>query len=346
MENDNAFLIEKIKENLKSLEDVYSSGFIQEVEYRARKSELEESLYKVQPNLKKPQANVKNQNQTTNQTSQTNSQTNNQTTSQSKSAKKREEKKRKMESQKEEENAEVMEENGDIDFDFDTFSGADSVVDKSKIFAQRQAEVPLPLPQRPFIPMQSFVTSTSLVVMPPPDQWKQIVDIKKNHMNPRIKRPPYPHITLLQPFVDSTYWDTIAEDLRQVLKRVEPFHLSFNKFEIFANKGSATLFLNPVIEPPNALQALYKLLDDRYPESKKANQKGSTFEPHIGVGYFNQLQQAKGYQTKYQKDWVPISFTVQEIYIMNRKRQDTPFEVRKVIPLGNTPQKPHFAEKQ
>lgn len=41
-----------------------------------------------------------------------------------------------------------------------------------------------------------YVWSSSVVVMPPPEHWKQIVDIKKNHMNPKIKRPPFPHITM------------------------------------------------------------------------------------------------------------------------------------------------------
>jgi len=216
----------------------------------------------------------------------------------------------------------------------------DVLVQRNQPPARKAENIP-----RPFVPISSFVTSTSLVIMPPPDQWKQIVDIKKNHMNPRIKRPPYPHITLLQPFVDSTYFDIAAEDLSKFLQQVEPFHLNFDKFEIFHNRGSATLFLNPIIEPPHALNNLYKLLAERYPEVNKAgNSKSSSFEPHIGVGYFKSYQEAKSYQTKYQKDWIPISFTVQEIYIMNRKRQDTPFECRKIIPISQTPQKPHFVE--
>lgn len=149
---------------------------------------------------------------------------------------------------------------------------------------------------RPNLRVSDFVTSTTLVIMPPADQWKQIVDIKKNHMNPRIKRPPYPHITLLQPFVDSYYFDIVAADLTQFLQQVEPFHLNFNKFEIFDNRGSATLFLNPVIEPPDALHKLQKLLADRYPEVNSS--KPSSFEPHIGVGYFKSFQEAKGYQVR------------------------------------------------
>jgi len=187
----------------------------------------------------------------------------------------------------------------------------------------------------------TLVFTSSLVVMPPPEFWPAIVDIKKNHMNPRIKRPPFPHITLLQPFVEYKNATSAKETLTEALSNIKPFKLSFNQFKVFKNNTSNTLFLDPVVTPGNALQNLYDVVSQIYPGS---NQE-SDFEAHIGVGFFRNPNEAQRLQKKYQSGWKPIDFTVQEIYILSRVRQD-PFEVRKVITLGGeTNTKPHFEEK-
>ena len=67
-------------------------------------------------------------------------------------------------------------------------------------------------------------------------------------MNPRIKRPPYPHVTLLAPFVAPEYFDEAQLKLREVAKNIEPFRLQFALFELFNNAHSSTLYLKPEIE--------------------------------------------------------------------------------------------------
>lgn len=110
------------------------------------------------------------------------------------------------------------------------------------------------------------------------DLWGPFVEIKKNHMNPLIKRPPFPHITLLAPFTEysafpqaATYLRKYAHTSRDMLSRnaegvhrsqsppryleqIEPFQLAFNRFELFMNGGSNTLYLEPVVTPKGALQ--------------------------------------------------------------------------------------------
>ena len=116
-----------------------------------------------------------------------------------------------------------------------------------------------------------LVYSTSVVVMPPPNFWPAFVDIKKHHMNPRIKRPPFPHVTLyflplvslfpgflsvhsahptihrMAPFVRSSKFDEAEQQIREVTQTIEPFQLNFATFEIFNNRQSQTLFLKPEI---------------------------------------------------------------------------------------------------
>eukprot|EP01125_Pyxidicula_operculata_P019401 TRINITY_DN7035_c0_g1_i1.p1 TRINITY_DN7035_c0_g1~~TRINITY_DN7035_c0_g1_i1.p1 ORF type:complete len:203 (+),score=25.80 TRINITY_DN7035_c0_g1_i1:31-639(+) len=189
--------------------------------------------------------------------------------------------------------------------------------------------------------------STSLVLMPPPEFWPPFVEIKKNHMNPKIKRPPYPHVTLLAPFVSKHHFEEARQRLTDLLKDVKPFRVNFAKFALFENRGSQTLYLDPVVEPSGALDALHQKLADGFPEVQKESKQGSQFEAHIGVGFFRDSKTAKQLQAKYQKDWKPIDFMVKEIYIVSRLSQESPFEVRVVIPFGNTePSAPHFEEKR
>eukprot|EP01105_Mastigella_eilhardi_P018934 TRINITY_DN4427_c0_g1_i1.p1 TRINITY_DN4427_c0_g1~~TRINITY_DN4427_c0_g1_i1.p1 ORF type:complete len:292 (-),score=113.04 TRINITY_DN4427_c0_g1_i1:48-923(-) len=183
----------------------------------------------------------------------------------------------------------------------------------------------------------SFVMYSSLVALPPPEFWKPIVDIKRNHMNPRIKRPPYPHMTLLQPFVSADRFDDAARHLREALRGFAPFHVRIARFEIYENGGSATLYLAPEVTPSGSMQALFVACRAAFPQLDP-----KPFDPHIGVGYFRSVAQARALQARYQRGWRTIDFDVKEIYLVSRIAEDTPFEVRRVIALGPTETAPLF----
>jgi len=180
-----------------------------------------------------------------------------------------------------------------------------------------------------------LVFHTSVVAMPPPEICAPIIDIKRNHMNPRIKRPPFAHITLLAPFVDVPYFDEAEARLREALKGVTPFEVDIRELSFFKNNKSSTLYIEPVpSQDPHAFERLYGAVSGAFPACKEA---GNGFEPHIGVGYFQGADHAKiaqEYQRKYQSTWQPVSFPLKEVYILSRTGQDTPFEVRRVISLG------------
>jgi len=190
---------------------------------------------------------------------------------------------------------------------------------------------------------ERLVWYTSLVLMPPPDQWSAFVEIKKHHMNPRIKRPPFPHITLLAPFFEPSKFDQAKAELTEALQSLEPFNIKFEKFELFRNGQSSTLYLDPIVTPSDALDKLYNIVSNCYPQCVEANTKNEDgFAPHIGVGYFKNLRVAQELQSKYQTDWKPIEFLVKEIYILSRTGQDDPFEVRAVVPIRSDSTKPYF----
>ena len=126
------------------------------------------------------------------------------------------------------------------------------------------------------------VNYSACVIMPPRDLWAPFVEIKKNHMNPKIKRPPYPHITLCAPFVHPKHYKAAKSKLRETLKNIEPFEINFANFELFKNNYSTTLYLSP--ESDVEVTQLYKELIAALPWS--IVQKQNNFEPHIGVGFF------------------------------------------------------------
>ena len=103
------------------------------------------------------------------------------------------------------------------------------------------------------------------VIMPPRDLWAPFVEIKKNHMNPRIKRPPYPHITLCAPFVHPKHYTAAKTKIREVLKSIEPFEINFANFEVFKNDYSSTLYLAPQSE--KEITQLYNALTATLPMS-------------------------------------------------------------------------------
>ena len=184
------------------------------------------------------------------------------------------------------------------------------------------------------------VNYSACVIMPPRDLWAPFVEIKKNHMNPNIKRPPYPHITLCAPFVHPKHYKDAKNKIREALKNIEPFEICFANFELFKNNFSTTLYLAP--ESEVEIMKLYKELMSTLPWSM--TQKQNNFEPHIGVGFFKGYKKndAEVLQKKYQESWKPLKFNVQEIYFLRRRSQDLPWEVEEIVPLGEKELEPVF----
>lgn len=170
--------------------------------------------------------------------------------------------------------------------------------------------------------------ATALVICPPAEFWKPIVDLKKNHMNPRIKRPPYPHITILAPFVKVHRFEDAKRILHEKLQTIQPFTMEINEIELYNNNSSFTLYLKPEV-PGNIVRDIFDICVSEFPQCTK-----NEFDPHIGIGYFRKVKEAEALKRKYQSKWKPMKFTIQEVYMMHRRGKESPFEVRDVIPLG------------
>lgn len=173
----------------------------------------------------------------------------------------------------------------------------------------------------------------TLVIIPPPSDWPPFVAIKKNHMNPRIRRPPYPHITLVGKFSPGQ-----LEKAKQCVQPVEPFDLAIEEFKIFENARNCTVYLDPVEssntkDPHGSMKRIHDNL-------RGAGFKSGDFEAHIGVCFCDKLAEAKALVAKYQKDFPSIKFRVTHLYVMKRVGEEDPFEPWAAIPLKGQEQTP------
>jgi len=104
-------------------------------------------------------------------------------------------------------------------------------------------------------------------------------------------------------------------------------------------KGGGIVYLKPT--PNQALTDLQKLLVSIYPQCK-AQDKGG-WKPHLTVGRPQSIEERSTAANHLEKEWIPISFKVKEIYIFSRVGHE-PYQVRKVISLGPSPSAPHYPE--
>lgn len=186
--------------------------------------------------------------------------------------------------------------------------------------------------------MSKFCGTSTCVLMPPPNFWDPIVEIKRNHMNPKIKRPPYPHITMMAPFVEYEQMPEASSMLRMELSKIEPFIMRIEKFEIFYNNSSYTIYLRPdTPSNPDVVNIIQKAVLSCFPNCPQ-----KSFEPHIGIGFFKSKTEAEKYRDYYQSMWKPMEFLVKEIYFNTRTSDVDPWEVRKVVSLGAVPNTPNY----
>ena len=164
----------------------------------------------------------------------------------------------------------------------------------------------------------------SLVILPPKEDWGPFVEIKKNHMNPKIKRPPFPHITLL----GSLNPDEI-DLVGPLVSDCEPFDLEISSFKVFENKNNSTLYLDPKEDLNNNadnMRAIHRRLSD-------GGLRTRDFEPHIGIAFCDSVKQANALRDKYQNGFPVIRFRVTHVYVMKRNGETDPFEPFRAIAL-------------
>jgi hypothetical protein len=131
--------------------------------------------------------------------------------------------------------------------------------------------------------------------------------------------------------------------LQAALTNVQPFTITLEKFNFIQHTTWCTLYLEPKITPPKALDNLLTEVLKVFPQCDdwlKKN-KEQIFLPHISIGRFRTKDECLKERKRLQTNWEPIKFPMKEIYIMYRVGND-PFEARHVVHLGKNPTKAFY----
>jgi len=193
--------------------------------------------------------------------------------------------------------------------------------------------------------MAKAVRST-VVIMPPRNLWPSIQALRTRLVEELRSGP---HITLAFPFVPENQFPEVASKLRARLSKLQPFSITLQKFDMFSKKKTAILFLDPQVTPSNSLNELQAEIVAEYPLCNDVNKKENGFHPHLSIGNFVGLyarERALDYANNHAKTFAdnPITFQVNEIYVLSRNLED-PFEVKEVVKIGDNADIPHFGPK-
>lgn len=176
-------------------------------------------------------------------------------------------------------------------------------------------------------------------IIPPRDIWEAIQPIRNKYTaNARCG----PHITFIDPFVLSHQYSEAKSILEDAFAHLAPFEVKLDKLNFFKHKTSSTLFVEPSA-PSGAFDELIRLAAEAFPQCRDQLDKGAggKWVPHLSLGNFKNHAELLKVKAELEANWKPLSFTLKEVYLLNRPGPD-PFEVVQVAHLGRDATAPHF----
>ena len=169
------------------------------------------------------------------------------------------------------------------------------------------------------------VFHTALVIIPPSELWLQIQNIRKIH-DPAYDRW-MPHINMLFPFIPPDEFEIFTEKMNEIFKDFDKFSVKFSGLGHFEHAKKAVLWADP-ISKNGEIKEIYKRI------VKEVNflDGGREFTPHMTLGQFDKYAIEKK-KEDFSKEWKEIEFEVQEIHLIQRDGQNSPFYIKNSIKL-------------
>jgi 2'-5' RNA ligase len=204
------------------------------------------------------------------------------------------------------------------------------------------------------------------VCLVPPESatlvWERVTQLRVDLRDPGLYRWP-PHANLLYPFVDPFFFNdaqeeglqqqqqtkqmlintTIMDRLQTACQQIQPFTVRLNQFGTFGGAKRGVLWLHPDSNEQSDINTtstscreplveLQEQLQRQFPFCSE-QQKGGSFSPHMTLSHLPNLQQAT---ERIPKDWEPLEFKVDCIYLLYRQGDDGQFLRVADIPLGTS----------
>jgi len=170
--------------------------------------------------------------------------------------------------------------------------------------------------------------STACVVIPDEKFWDPIQKIREK--NDKAFKRWMPHISLMFPFVELEDFPTAAKEFYDVLGEMEPFEVVLESIDHFVHSKEIVVFAKP--KDSKNLVHLENLIVKVYPHLSDQIREG-VFTPHSTLGQFPKKDIGNTIK-EISATWKPISYMVNEIFLISRSGVDDPFERIFSIPLG------------
>lgn len=190
--------------------------------------------------------------------------------------------------------------------------------------------------------------TSALVLVPPRDLWGPIQAIRATNDKSYLRW--MPHVNLLYPFLrDDARGETFAAAAalaERALAGVPPFRVRLDDFRHFQHRTSCTVWLHPsdprvedAREPePGAcagVMAAQAALEAAFPFADHLSGiSPAGFTPHLSVGQWPDQDRALVAAAEMRREWRPIEFEVDAVYLISRAGADDPFRVQARVPLG------------
>ena len=208
-------------------------------------------------------------------------------------------------------------------------------------------------------PVRKFHHWTVCMVPPPLNArlWELLTAARTELRDPGLYRWP-PHVNLLYPFLDSFSRNPnldpetqlvdsdIVARLRLACEKCEPFYVRLRNFGVFGGQQRGVLWLSPecrltedndwTVSPLVALQAL---LEEQFPMCTDQRKVSGTFQPHMTLSHFENLDAAWDGQSLLEKWWSrcddnDIEFFLDRVYLLTRTGDEGQFKVVAEVFLG------------
>ena len=188
--------------------------------------------------------------------------------------------------------------------------------------------------------------TSAVVLVPPRDLWAPIQAIRATNDKSYLRW--MPHVNLLYPFLrDDARGATLSPSppgSPSERSRGPPFRVRLDDFRHFKHRKSCTVWLHPsdprvedawerepgacagVMAAQAALEAAFPFADNLSGISPAG------FTPHLSVGQWPDRDRALAAAADMRREWRPIEFEVDAVYLISRVGADDPFRIQRAHP--------------
>ena len=153
----------------------------------------------------------------------------------------------------------------------------------------------------------------------------------------------------MYPFIPPESFSQFAHELTEALAHTCSFEVTLATMKTFGGKRSGVCWLDPqsdLTEEGAGEEESYKSLTDVYEKVQevllahdegggKKSDKERNFRPHLTFNHSRNVIEANELVEAEQEFWAPLTFAVNEVYLLERVMPEDQFHISATVPLGS-----------